>query len=300
MIALDESEIGEPARHFALRLIVSLAVLAAALLLVSAAQLALVMSPINRLRYAIRDIRDGRQGRVTGEYPVEMDAVVSKLNALLEQNELTVESARARASNFAHSLKTPLTIIDTLVSEVREGGLGAIAAEIDEQTGQVRRHVDRELARARLASRHGDPIPDVAAVLREVTKTVSQLPRGKDIAFDIDVPPGESLHIDREDFIELAGNILDNARKWARSRTLIRLVRSSSHVSLSVADDGPGIPVSDIAAIAERGRRLDEATEGTGIGLAVVKDIANAYHLHIVYSKSSMGGLEVTVTFPLR
>ncbi len=82
-------------------------------------QLALVMSPVSQLRRTVRDIRDGRKNRVAGSYPVEMEPIVTKLNELPQQNEQSVETAHPRASNFAHSLKMPLTIIDTLVKELR-------------------------------------------------------------------------------------------------------------------------------------------------------------------------------------
>lgn len=300
MIGIDESEISEPSRRFAFRLALSLAILALAMLLVSAAQLGIVMAPINRLRHAVRAIRDGAHSRVTGAYPVEMEPIVSKLNELLEQKEQSVETARARASNFAHSLKTPLTIIDTLVADIASRGLGDAASDISRQTGRIRQHVERELARARMASGHGAPLPDAAAVLREVTNTMSQLPRGRDITFLIEAPPGQALHMDREDFIELMGNLLDNARKWARSRAEIRLLSTEGTLRLTVSDDGPGIPADGMEVIAERGMRLDEATEGTGIGLAIVKEIADAYRLGISFAKSGLGGLEVAVTFPAR
>lgn len=299
MMAINESEIREPSRRFAILLAISLAALALAMFLVSAAQIGLVMSPLNLLRSAVREIRDGTQSRVPEGYPVEMEPIVAKLNDLLQQKEQTVENARARAANFAHSLKTPLTIIDTQLAEIRDRGFSSLARDLSQQTGQIRRHVDRELARARMASGHGEPLPDIGAVLHEVTNTMRQLPRGRDIAFEVDAPSRQALRMDKEDFIELVGNILDNARKWAKSRTLIRVEKAAGGLRLTVSDDGPGIPEGDLEMIAERGRRLDETMEGTGIGLAIAKDIADAYQLQTSFRRSALGGLEVAVIFPL-
>jgi signal transduction histidine kinase len=258
----------------------------------------MVMSPINRLRKAVGDIQDGKEGRVSGIYPVEIEPVVDTLNSLLDQREQMVERARSRAGNFAHSLKTPLTVIDTLLPTLSEGGQHATAGEIRRQTAQLRKHADRELTRARMAAGHGEPVRDVRAVLEEIVRTIRHLPRGGDIAYVIDVPTRVAVRMDREDFIEMIANVLDNARKWAKSKTVIKLEPGTAEHLLSVSDDGPGIPATDIDKVVERGRRLDEGTEGTGIGLAIVTDIADACNLRTSFSTSEMGGLRFTVVLP--
>ena len=139
---------------------------------------------------------------------------------------------------------------------------------------------------------------DVRSVLEEIVRTIRHLPRGGDIAFVIDVPPRVGVRMDREDFIEMIANVLDNARKWAWSRTVIRLEPGVTEHLLSVSDDGPGIPADDIDKVVERGRRLDEGTEGTGIGLAIVNDIADACNLRTSFTSSEMGGLRFTVALP--
>ena len=268
------------------------------MLVVSAAQLGMVMQPINSLRSSVRDIRDGKHTRVSGQYPDEFEPVVSKLNGLLAQREAMVQRARSRAGDFAHSLKTPLTIIDTLLPQLHDQGQGQSAGEIGRQTAQLKRHVDRELARARMAAGHGEPVPDLAALIAEIVATMRHLPRGRDLTFSVDVPKGLAIRMEREDFIELAANVIDNARKWARAAVEIKVERVTAEVVMSVSDDGPGIPAADSEAILERGRRLDERTEGTGIGLAIVKDIADAYGLATSITASPTGGLRFSVTLP--
>jgi signal transduction histidine kinase len=246
----------------------------------------------------VRDIRDGNAMQVSGEYPVEIEPVVNKLNGLLAQREEMVERARSRAGNFAHSLKTPLTVIDTLLPELHAQGQQESASEIGRQTAQLKKHVNRELARARMAAGHGEPVRDIAAVLDEILATIRQLPRGRDIAFEMTVPRNQPVRMEREDFIELAANVLDNARKWARSKVEIGLEKAETEVRLTISDDGPGIPEAFRDSIVERGRRLDEGTEGTGIGLAIVKDIADAYGLATSFTGSELGGLRFSVTLP--
>jgi len=268
------------------------------MLVISAVQRRMVMLPINSRRSSVRDIRDGKEARVSGRYPIEFDPIVSKLNTLLAQREDMVERARARAGNFAHSLKTPLTVIDTLLPNLRDSGQGESAGEIGRQTAQLKKHVNRELARARMAAGHGEPVRDIRAVIDEVLATIRQLPRGRELAFRVDVPRHQPVRMEREDFIELIANVLDNARKWSRSVIDIRIEKIASEVLLSISDDGPGIPEIHSETILERGRRLDEGTEGTGIGLAIVKDIADAYGLATSFTTAPPGGLRLTVTPP--
>ena len=109
--------------------------------------------------------------QVSGGYPVEIEPVVGKLNGLLEQREAMVERARSRAGNFAHSLKTPLTVIDTLLPELHAQGQQESAGEIGRQTAQLKKHVNRELARARMAAGHGEPVRDIAAALASAVRT---------------------------------------------------------------------------------------------------------------------------------
>lgn len=298
MIAVNESEVTTPSQHFAINLAIALLVLALAMLVVSAAQLGMVMRPVNSLRNSVRDIRDGKGTRVSGRYPVEFEPFVSKLNALLAQREDMVDRARSRAGNFAHSLKTPLTVIDTLLPGLHATGQGESAGEIGRQTAQLKKHVDRELARARMAAGHGEPVRNIAGVISEVVATMRHMPRGRDLDFVVEVPKNLPIRMEREDFIELLANVLDNARKWARSTIDIKVERVAAEVVLSVSDDGPGIPDEHRDSVAERGRRLDEGTEGTGIGLAIVKDIADAYGLATSLGVSPSGGLCFTVSLP--
>jgi signal transduction histidine kinase len=298
MVVVNESEVSNPTQKFAINLALSLIVLALAMVVLSGAQLGMVMKPLNNLRNSVRDIRDGNAKQVSGEYPVEIEPVVNKLNGLLAQREEMVERARSRAGNFAHSLKTPLTVIDTLLPELHAQGQQESASEIGRQTAQLKKHVNRELARARMAAGHGEPVRDIAAVLDEILATIRQLPRGRDIAFEMTVPRNQPVRMEREDFIELAANVLDNARKWARSKVEIGLEKAETEVRLTISDDGPGIPEAFRDSIVERGRRLDEGTEGTGIGLAIVKDIADAYGLATSFTGSELGGLRFSVTLP--
>ena len=234
---------------------------------------------------------------MTGDFPSEIAPVSAKLNALLQHQDQLIERARSRAGNFAHGLKTPLTIIEVLIDGLRDGGMAPVADGVREQTAAIGKLVDRELARSQLAAGHGQPVRDARNVLGEIINTMKHLPRGRDIAFSNDVAADQTLRIDRDDFIELFGNLLDNARKWAKASVAVTSERSGSEISLSVSDDGPGVEPGSVTAILGRGARLDEKAQGSGIGLAIVSDIAESYGLGLSFRPSAAGGLQVSVSF---
>ena len=105
---------------------------------------------------------------------------------------------------------------------------------------------------------------------------------------------------DTGDFLELAGNLLDNACKWCEHEVRIRVqtAEDAGGLLLVVSDDGPGIPEEAADALLQRGMRLDESTPGHGIGLAVVKDIARSYGGQLSIGRAALGGAEIVVTIP--
>ena len=123
----------------------------------------------------------------------------------------------------------------------------------------------------------------------------------KDPRIDSEIAGGMLFRGDKGDFLELAGNLLDNACKWCNSRVVVKVRPgndAATGMQLTVEDDGPGIPIDAADALLERGTRLDESTPGHGIGLAVVKDIAESYGGTLSIKKSDLGGAGITVTLP--
>jgi two-component system sensor histidine kinase PhoQ len=118
---------------------------------------------------------------------------------------------------------------------------------------------------------------------------------------EIDVDAGIAFHADEGDLIEILGNVLDNACKWAVSRVRVRAGPSGAELRLSIDDDGPGIPADKVDAVLDRGVRADASTPGHGIGLAVVREIVvEAYGGEITVSESDLGGAAVEIRMPRR
>ncbi len=151
--------------------------------------------------------------------------LVSETNALLEAQELVLQDARARAGDLAHGLKTPLAVMAANGRTLRRRGIYDVADEIDRQIEVMRRHVDRELARARARGvyRLGQKPTDIAKLLHELVEVIDGLPHERPISWTLDVTSPLLLSADSDDFNNIAGNLLENAAKWATKEIRVEL-----------------------------------------------------------------------------
>jgi signal transduction histidine kinase len=214
---------------------------------------------------------------------------VQELNDVLELRDQSLERARRRAGDLAHGLKTPLTVLSSIARDLRKDNLARQADDIESQSDAMIRHVERALARARLSSGRGHGNTDLGATVDRVVATVARL--SENLTFDVRVPKGAVVPLEHNDLTELLGNLLDNARKWAKSQ--IRLAYDGG--LLTIEDDGAGVADEQLALISQRGRRLDESKQGSGLGLSIVEDIADLYGLTVRFDRSELGGLKVEI-----
>jgi signal transduction histidine kinase len=258
------------------------------------------LSPINRLRARLSDVHEGRERRVEGTYPSEVQPLVNDLNALLDDREERVARALAKAGDLAHGLKTPLAVLSQEGEHAETGGHGELAAVINQQVARMRRQIDYHLAHARAAASGSSPRARVA--VREsadaLARTLDRLHAGRGLAIDVAVAHEHAVRAQREDLDEMLGNLLDNACKWARSRVALTSSASDGSVILTVDDDGPGVAPSMRDVVLQRGVRADEAAPGSGLGLAIVRDLAELHEGSIALDRSPMGGLRVTLRLP--
>jgi signal transduction histidine kinase len=112
--------------------------------------------------------------------------------------------------------------------------------------------------------------------------------------------PGQHLPWDREDLLELLGNLLDNACKWADAEVRLTVTETAEAFILAVEDDGPGIPEERRDQVFSRGTRLDEQTDGHGLGLGIVRDIVDTWGGTLALHDSEWGGLKVLIELPRR
>ena len=275
-------------------------VLAILLIVAGLSQVRGGLTPINQLRERLAALREGRERRVGGAYPSEVQPLVDDLNALLDDRERRVERALMKAGDFAHGLKTPLAVLAQEAERAEAAGHADRAGILSEQVARMRRQVDSHLAHARAAASGvgSDARCPVAASVDGLVRTMLRLHAGRGIAIESALPPDGWVRVRREDLDEMLGNLLDNACQWARARVVVGAAANGRSVDITVDDDGPGLAPDLRETVLKRGVRADEAAPGSGLGLAIVADLAELYGGSITLEGSAAGGLRARLTLP--
>ena len=258
------------------------------------------LSPFNELRERLVAVRDGRDRRVDGSYPTEVQPLVDDLNALLELRDQAVKRAIAKAGDLAHALKTPLAVLAHEADILDRSGQPELAGVMRQQVDRMQRQVEYHLAHARAAA-SGAVAGAHCAVLvsaEGLARTLLRLHAGRGLNIDVTIDPRHAVRAGREDLDEMLGNILDNACKWARRRVTVTSASTGSAIVITVDDDGPGLEASMREAVLQRGVRADEAAPGSGLGLAIVRDLAGLYGGSIALGESPSGGLQARLQLP--
>ncbi|HEX2019051.1 MAG TPA: ATP-binding protein [Aurantimonas sp.] len=255
------------------------------------------LRPLREVRGALSRVRTGRAERLTGRFPSEIEPLAVELNALIDNNRRIVERARTQVGNLAHSLKTPITVLVNEASAVG-GERGRIIAD---QSERMRQQVQHYLDRARVAAQSEGAVfrTPVQPVLERLARVVAKLNPHLDLSFDAAAADGLAFAGERQDLEEMVGNLLENAGKWARGQ--VRLTASGSspeRLAIVVEDDGPGLSEAEIAVATKRGRRLDEAVPGSGLGLSIVSDMVAEYRGTLAFGRSALGGLRAEIALP--
>ncbi len=263
-----------------------------------------LLRPLRQIESEIGDIEEGKRASLSEAFPTELAGVARNMNLLIDSERARSERYRHTLDNLAHSLKTPLAALRALLSEIV--AQKDIAGRFDEQIDRMDEIVRYQL-RKPAATVAGKLALAPVAVAKEVDRLVDGLRkvyRDKQPVIEVDIADRIRFRGDIGDFLELAGNLLDNACKWCQRRVRIRVVpaimagASVGGIEIAVSDDGPGIPGEAADALLQRGMRLDESAPGHGIGLAIVKDIARSYGGDLTIQASDLGGAEIKVTIP--
>ena len=299
IVGRDVANFADQSRTFRNHLIVALGGLAALLLTSAWFQIKTALRSAETLRHALERIRLGVDRRISTAFPNELQPLISEANRLIDAQDAAIEKARARAGDLAHGLRTPLTAVGVLAERLHQQGELEISNDILEQVDTASRHIDRELARTRIAVEHRTGFrTNFESVAHRVLSTMEKLPRGDGIHWTLDAGDDISMAVDEMDSIEILGSLLDNSRKWARSNVGLRAEARKNAIEISVEDDGPGVASEGYDQVLRRGVRLDESSAGTGLGLTIVKDIVEAYGGSINLYRANLGGLGVRLSLP--
>jgi two-component system phosphate regulon sensor histidine kinase PhoR len=231
-----------------------------------------------------------------------------------------VEEMRADfVANASHELRTPLAalsgFIDTLQGpakddpRARERFLGIMHA----QATRMARLIDDLLSLSRVelsAHVRPDTLVDIVPIIRQVADGLEPLARERQVVIDIDLPETPVwIAGDREELLRLFENLIENALKYGASggKVIVSLVLGMSgegvpEVRILVRDFGPGIAPEHLPRLTERFYRVDvgdsRSQGGTGLGLSLVKHIANRHRGRLVIESVLKHGATFTACFP--
>ncbi len=258
-----------------------------------------MLHPLRQIEQEIGEVEQGDRQSLSEGFPSELSGVARNMNVLIGSERARSERYRQTLDNLAHSLKTPLAAMRAVLTQEKSPKLTEkLEPQIEQMTEIVRYQLRKPAATASDAI-GATPVP-MEAELERLVDGLGKVYSDKQPTIDVSVTDDAEFRGDTGDFLELAGNLLDNACKWCESTVslTIRPVNANGGMTLTVADDGPGIPQVAADALMQRGTRLDESAPGHGIGLAVVRDIATSYGGSLSISASELGGASITVVIP--
>lgn len=251
--------------------------------------LSAALQPIGHLIKQIQNIEKGQLDKIEGDYPTELEHLKSNINHLLAVEQKQRLRYQHSLSDLAHSLKTPLAVLTNMQN---------MPADAKAPLQQIKNLIERQLKRAVGGKGSGwKQAIEVESVLIQLTNAMRKVYQHKDLIIKVNVDKHCRFLGDKTDFMELLGNIIDNACKAANQRVNIVAQQMANKLTISVSDDGPGIPQEQREAMMDRGARLDTYGEGQGIGMAIVADLLYAYDGQLEVTESPLGGAQITLLF---
>ncbi len=248
------------------------------------------LRPLQQVRDDVARLEQGEVLRLCENVPTEVQPLVVEFNRLLELMQQRLSRSRTALGNLAHALKTPLTVLSRLADSEALQSQPEAEVQLRQQSDKIRQLLDYQLKRARLA---GASVPGwqfwLSEELTPLADTLERIYANKQITIEMNLPAEQFFSADREDMLELFGNLLDNACKWASSLVLLT-VSEAAGLTFTIEDDGPGAPAELSDQLTQRGMRLDESTLGHGLGLAIVKEIVDQYGGTIRFDQSQRLG----------
>lgn len=302
-VAEDGQLLGRQVEAFRQTLLIWLFVLAAGLLLLLMAVLHWSLLPLRKVSLDLRRVELGKQKQLSGNYPVELSALAAGLNTFIDAERERMLRYRNTLADLAHSLKTPLAVMRSQLEsdiDARE-----FRWTVLEQIGRMDEIVAYQLSRAAMTG-HQTFAPPVLVepFAEEIVLSLEKIHASRGILCEFDIVPNTQFQGAHGDLMEVLGNLLENAFKWARHRVMLtaRQLPTSSDsprmaLEIVVEDDGPGIAEDRIAHVLQRGVRGDERVHGHGIGLAIVQDTLRAYRGSLQVTRSQLGGAKLVARF---
>lgn len=257
------------------------------------------LQPLRRVAAEVTEIETGQRLELSSNYPQELRPLTTNLNALVRQGQSMLERYRNALGDLAHSLKTPLAVLrSALEAQVPHRELQQV---LTEQVERMHRTIDYQLQRAAAAGPIALAKPlALATITARIFDSLAKVYAERSLRLHCALPAHIVFYGDEGDLMEILGNVIDNACKWARHQVVVRAdvveVPAGTELVIEVEDDGEGIPAAQVPLLLHRGQRADPNVAGHGIGLAVVHDLVEEVYcgkLEITYGE--LGGALVRI-----
>ncbi len=272
-----------------------------ALLLIQRLIVLRALRPLQQVTGSIAKLISGEKSQIDNHGPAEISPLIEELNRIVTAVQSKSKRSRESLGNLAHALKTRLTLLNQVAERQEMNQHPVIRNSIYAATTSMGEHIERELKKARMMGNiHPTQRVDLQKEVTQLTSTLKQIYVAKKIQIICEMTPNAQFYGDREDLLEMLGNLLDNACKWCENKVLLTINQTTT-IDFIIEDDGPGCEEHTLDTLIQRGFRADESKPGSGLGLAITHDIVRSYGAKLVFASSKrLGGLRVTVSFPLR
>jgi len=256
------------------------------------------LRPLRTVTDDLQQIEQGHTDRLDGRYPKELVGLTSSLNSLIEHGKAVQVRYRNSLDDLAHSLKTPLAILQS--SDSDSSNPGDNHALVREQVERMDEIISHQLQRAAVSGRTtlAKPVP-VGRVVERLLRSLDKVYREKPVTVDLELDSSATFTGDEADLTEILGNLLENAYKYCNHAVRVSVSKDqpADGVEIRIEDDGPGIAAEQVDTILQRGRRMDESIPGQGIGLSMANEIITVYGGQLVFAASPLGGSLLRVRF---
>lgn len=255
------------------------------------------LKPLKRLSNALAAMQSGATGRIEGEHPKELQTLVLNLNQVLAREEALRTRYRNSLSDLAHSLKTPLAVVQSKLNDSEDNS--TLKATAEEQIARMNDVITYQLQRAVSSQRQGSHLSTpLAPIVIRLINTLSKVYRDKHTDCAIDIDPNLVIACEEQDLMEVLGNLLDNAFKYGNRWVEVVASQKEHQIEIKIIDDGAGISPENRSKIIERGKRLDTQQPGQGIGLAVAREIIESYQGTLQVEANHPAGSVFILTLP--
>ncbi len=261
------------------------------------------LRPVEAMRAQVAEMTEKDLGQRVPVPPSrdEVGRLAETMNGMLARLQDAQGVQRRFVADASHELRSPLATIATGLELMQNGTVdGSTVVALRGETARLNKLVEALILLARADERGLQPRREEVD-LDEVAELERGRPADGAVVAEVRAVPVRVVG-DRGQLARVVRNLVDNARRHARSRVLVTVARDGDTAVLEVSDDGPGVPPADRARVFERFVRLDDARArsdgGSGLGLAIVAEVVAAHGGTVEVTDGPAGGALFRVRIP--